>query len=148
MINFDFKMFFDRPQVIRALKRAKKTGLRKAAGLYNKVVRRSIRRSKKPSAPGKPPHAHGNELKMIYFAYDPPAESFVSGPVQLGLSKVPGILERGGQSTAKRWTTVKGVKSKSKKTRIMIRKRPFAAPALKATAPQMPEQFRNSLVKS
>ncbi len=148
MINFDFRMFFDRPEIIRAVKRAKKRGLSKAAALYNKIVRNSIRRSKKVSAPGRPPHAHGNELKMIYYAYDRPAESFVSGPVQLGSSKVPGVLERGGSSTTKRWATVGGKKQKSKRVIVKIRKRPFAAPALEKAAPKMPEQFRNSLVKS
>jgi len=99
--------FFDRPLVIKALARAKRKVLSKAGAFVRKRARSSIRRRKKPSAPGSPPSAHSKDsasLKTILFAFQPQSESTIVGPVALNqvnftvesvTTTVPGLHERG-----------------------------------------------------
>ena len=99
--------FFDRPKVIKALGRAKRKALSKAGAFVRKRARSSLRRRKKPSAPGSPPSVHSKDnisLKTILFAFDPQAETTVVGPVALNqvnftlasvTTTVPGLHERG-----------------------------------------------------
>jgi hypothetical protein len=110
-MNVTFKVreaFFDRPKVIKALKRAKRKALSKAGAFVRKRARSSLRRRKRASAPGSPPSAHASSsqpsLKTILFAFQAASESTIVGPVQLNqvnftvesvTSTVPGLHERG-----------------------------------------------------
>lgn len=99
--------FFDRPKVIKALGRAKRKALSKAGAFVRKRARSSLRRRKKPSAPGSPPSAHSKDnasLKTILFAFQTQGETAIVGPVALNqvnftiesvTSTVPGLHERG-----------------------------------------------------
>lgn len=112
------KLFFDRAAVRKALGKANAKALGKAGAFVRTRARSSLRRRKKPSAPGSPPSVHSRDavanLKNILFAYDPGRQSVIVGPVGLNVHKlirsgsgpgaqtfisrgaVPGTLEFGG----------------------------------------------------
>lgn len=103
------KMFFDRPAIKNAMGKAKLKFLSKAGAFVMRRARQSIRSSKKISAPGQPPRAHGQKRlkRNIFFAFDRAAEITLVGPLflnQIDRNKdgkptqgtVPNVLEYGG----------------------------------------------------
>lgn len=125
MITFHVKnAFFDRPAVQRAIGRARAKALARAGAFIRTRARSSLRRRKKPSAPGSPPSVHARSgdvasLKTILFAYDTTSDSVVVGPVGLNQvnetisgfrTTVPGLHERGETATIleKRWVPHQG----------------------------------------
>lgn len=103
--------FFDRPAVIKAIGKANAAALSRHGAFVQRRARSSLRRRKKPSAPGSPPSVHTSDpvatLKNIWFAYEPSTASVVVGPLRLNMRSnlwgtittgaVPGILEHGGR---------------------------------------------------
>ena len=102
--------FFDRKTVQQAVWRAKKTTLPKNAAMVRLATQRVIRKRKKASMPGEPPHGHGMQRlrRGIYYAWDPAKESAIIGPVLLNniywngsgrpeKGTVPNVLEFGGR---------------------------------------------------
>jgi len=113
----------------RVLKRIadKKKRVLFAQGKYLRTtMQRSMRWSKKPSAPGQPPHAHRNTggllRKLILFKVDLDAGSVVCGP-KLSKSKsttpLPQLLNEGGDVTKQ---------NKGKRVTTDIAPRPFTQP--------------------
>ena len=105
--------FFDRPGIMRMVDEKTRKALSLMGGLVRKIARRSIRKRKKPSAPGTPPSSHRGLLKnFIFYAYDSERQSVVIGPTRLNQQSyvfvgngqgrqwvtgaAPSILERGG----------------------------------------------------
>ena len=137
MIAIDFaatKLFVDRAAVKRRTSRAHRRFLARAGGYARKTARRSMRpagKKGKRSQPGEPPRSREGSLRrFLYFQFEPGANSVIVGPAGFSGSRVPDILERGGTLafTDKR--------TKQKRTK-RIAARPYMAPALAATAPQL-----------
>ena len=100
------RVFFDRPEVIRAVGRANASALSRAGAFTRRKAKSSIRYRKKPSSAGKPPSAHGKWSplrELIFFGYDPRTKSVVIGPEIFGTAGgiVPGTLERGGRAAGR-----------------------------------------------
>lgn len=134
-------MFFDRGAVSKLVDQRTKRVLSKIGAFVRATARESIRRAKKPSKPGRPPHTRTGLIKKIIFIYNPSSKSVVVGPMKLNKptqSALP-ALEYGGQSIA-----MVGPGRKQKK-RILIRKRPFMQPALEKELPKLPELWANSV---
>ena len=76
------------------------------------------------SKPGEAPRVRVGLLKQhIYYAYDPSSRSVVIGPVGFRGSRVPSVLEYGGQTAGSTVPTV------------TIKPRPYMAPALAKVSP-------------
>lgn len=98
IIKMHAKMFFDRQKVIDALGKARKASLSKAGGLVRTIARRSMRKRRKPSPPGKPPRVvRGLLKKFLFFGYEAGSQTVVVGPAALKPQPVaPATLEYGG----------------------------------------------------
>lgn len=92
-------MFFDRPEIMRAVEKGRREALGHAANAIKLTAKWSMRKRKGPSKPGHPPHAHIGWLRKYLLAgYDVTTQSAVAGPVALK-SKVivPPLMEFGGK---------------------------------------------------
>lgn len=131
MIDLKVKrLFFDRAAVIAAVSRGRLRALNRIGGYLRTTAKRSIRKRKGTSPPGKPPYSHTGLLRdHMYYSYDPTRDTVLIGPALLTsrspdsepiAGTVPQVLERGGR-----------VRVRDKKSRtITIRARPYMAPAL------------------
>ena len=145
MIQFDIKhVFFDRKKVIDRTDRTTRRVLSKFGAFVRQTARRSIRKRKRISEPGKPPSSHVGLLKRrIFFGYDPGSRSVVVGPAPLnqrspyGDTTVPELLEEGGRVRRR---------EKGGQTEVLHYKaRPYMGPALEKELPQLPAMWRNSI---
>lgn len=135
------QLFFDRDRVIRATDRAQRRALTRIGGFTRTTARRSIRKRKGKSSPGKPPHSHSGELRDgIFFVYEPRSQSVVIGPVGFGTG-VPEVLEYGGNITVS--TSRRGEPERRK--RIKIEARPTMGPAEQKARERIPDAFRDSI---
>lgn len=95
--------FFDSAHVMRKADKMKRRALSKFGAFVRQKARSSIRRVKKPSQPGKPPHTQKGTLKLIFFSWDERTGTVVVGPILAqakgGGGKVPRLHEIGGQRT-------------------------------------------------
>ena len=114
---------------MEAERRAGKRNLSRAGGWIRKTARRSIRKRKGVSQPGKPPHSHVGLLRRsILYGYDMARESVVVGPTPLGRRRhvagpeAPELLEAGGTATRR---TQRG-----RRRRMRYRARAYMGPAL------------------
>lgn len=160
--------FLDRAAIADKLGRARQRALLKAGAYVRRAARDLLRRGKKSSQPGRPPHVHAGEpnLKTILFAYDPAAEAVVVGPVLLNSAKargldgtLPQLMEQGGEAevtefsvdAGQTWLTLEQRQRPANQGKRAIRRRrrarfaahPFMAPAEAAALPKIPEQFRD-----
>lgn len=134
IIGIKYSQFFDRKTVIDAVESAERKQLSKAGAFVRIRARRSIRKRKSVSKPGKPPTSQTGEYRRtILFGYDRRAGSVVIGPsANFGGSGVPSLLEFGG--TARR-----------RGRRVRYLPRPHMRPALEAEAPKFPSLFKNAV---
>ena len=131
-------IFFDDAKVLRAIGRAKRRAMIRGGALVRQIARRSIRKRKKTSAPGRPPSSHAGDLRnKIFFGYDPDTASTVIGPVKYAAGEAPNLLEFSG-------TVVRRLKS-GRTRRLHYRARPCMAPALKVGTPKLPPMWRKSV---
>lgn len=142
VITLDIKnLFFDRGVVTRAVDKAKRAVLSKAGAFIRTTARHSIRTKKGAAPPGEPPHSHQGSLRrLIYFGYDPGAESVVVGPVGFRRSTAPNVLEFGGKTDVRHRRRGKVVR-----TRVSIDQRPFMGPALEKERPKLPKRWAGSV---
>lgn len=127
--------FFDRAAVVNALGKAKAGAMSRMGAFVRRRARSLIRRRKKSSSAGQPPSDHGGALKrLLFFAYDPGAQSTVVGPEKFGESNGANALEFGGKESRKGRT-------------LNYAARPFMAPALRAevAAGTLPKAWANSI---
>lgn len=88
--------------VKRAVKRANIQSLSHAGGAIRLTAVRSIRRRKKPSKPGTPPHSPTGKLRRaIRYAVDHVREEVVIGPVSETARTIWHLHEFGGVTTRK-----------------------------------------------
>ena len=144
MIGFDVKrMFFDTKTVRSKTDKATRRVLSKFGAFVRQTAKRSIRKRKKTSEPGKPPSSHTGLLKkFIYFGFDVVRRSVVIGPVRLtqkGRGEAPSVLEYGGI------VTMRPRRRAGKKRRANIRPRPFMGPAMEKEKQQLPALWRDSV---
>ena len=144
MIGFDVKrMFFDSKTVRSKTDKATRRVLSKFGAFVRRTAKRSIRKRKKASEPGKPPSSHAGLLKrFIWFGYDVVRRSVVIGLVRLsqkGRGEAPAALEHGGV------VTMRPRRREGKKTRARIRRRPFMGPAMEKEKGQLPALWRDSV---
>lgn len=131
--------FFDRTKVQRAVDVAERKMLSRFGAFVRQRARHSIRKRRKVSKPGKPPHSHVGLLRTgILFAYDERRRTVVIGPVLLKPgSQAPALLEYGGYGRlANKNRPGKGA---------YWRARPYMRPAFEKELSRMPGLFRNSL---
>jgi len=144
MIGFDVKrVFFDTKAVRAKTNKATRRVLSRFGAFVRQTARRSIRRRKKASQPGRPPSSHRGLLKkFIWFGYDVVRRSVVIGPVRLsqkGRGEAPSALEHGGI------VMMQSPRRRGKKTRARIRPRPFMGPAIEKEKPKLPALWRDSV---
>lgn len=90
--------FFDRAAVKAAMGNAARKGMLSGGSYTRTVARNSMKKRPGPSDVGSAPNVHVGTLKnLLYFAYDQSSKSLVIGPVGLGGSDVPKVLEFGGR---------------------------------------------------
>lgn len=147
LINIKVKaLFFDTPKVKRAVNRAKRRALSRAGAFIRRRAQTSMRRRRGSAPPGKPPHAHEGSLRrLLFFAYDPSADSVVVGPLGFRRSTIPASLEFGGKETVTRRRTLKSGKRVIESKRVRIGARPYMGPALKKELPNIPKAWANSV---
>ena len=133
-------LFFDSKLVMSSVDRATRRVLSKFGAFVRRTAKSSIRKRKKPSAPGNPPSSHTGLLKkFIWFGYEPQHQSVVIGPKQLTQNKrgaAPSLLEHGGVGTFRR---------KKKLRRVRYHPRPFMGPALDKEQPKLSAMWRDSV---
>ncbi len=135
------RLFMDRDRVIRATDRAQRRALSRIGGYVRTTAKRSIRKRKKKSEPGKPPSSHSGELRGgIWFSYEPREKTVVIGPVSFGTG-VPSVLEHGGTINVK--TDRRGTPGRSETVRIKAR--PYMGPAERDARERIPDAFRNAI---
>jgi len=139
-------LFFDRPKVQRAVDRERRRALSKAGAFIRQRAKTSMRRRRGSSAPGSPPHAHEGSLRrLLFFAYDPGADSVVVGPVGFRRSDAPNTLEFGGATTVTRRRTREGGRRVVESRRVRIEARPYMGPALRKELPNLPKAWASSV---
>ena len=133
-------MFFNSPKVIAAMDKATRRVLSRFGAFVRQRAKSSIRKRKKPSAPGSPPSSHVGLLKkFIWFSYEPNRRSVVIGPARLGgrnRGDAPSLLEYGGTTTIRR---------RKRRRRVRIRVRPYMGPAFEKERVRLPVLWKNSV---
>lgn len=155
------ELFFDRPKVIKATERANRRGLNETGRILRRSARDSMRRRKSASNPGAPPSVHAGQLKkFLFYSYSPQTESVVVGPVKLGNSDVPRLLEEGGTVHVRDKRirvgpkTVRGANGRFEANReyttvsgaLRYPPRPYMVPALRKNVKQIPQKWKNAVV--
>ncbi len=140
MLNVNFQlaktMFFDRAKIKKKVDARTRKVLSKFGAFVRQTSRKSIRKRKGTSKPGRPPFSHTGVLKrFIYFGYDSDRRSVVIGPViaPSKLGKAPATLEHGGKVTLPF-----GNKAE-------IEPRPFMQPAFDAEVKNVPKLWQDSI---
>ena len=141
MVRFVTKqMFFDSKAVTSAVDKATGRVLSRFGAFVRQAAKSSIRKRKKPSAPGSPPSSHVGLLrKFIWFSYEPNRRSVVIGPARLSYNnrgQAPNLLEYGGTTT---------IRLRKRKKRVRIRARPYMGPAFEREKAQLPALWKNSI---
>jgi hypothetical protein len=141
-INQAKSLFFDRKAVMDKTTAAERRVLSKFGAFVRTSARSSMRKRKRPSAPGQPPSAHVGLIKrFLFFVYDPDRKSVIIGPVLLNKPSANAleVLEHGGQ------TTILSRRRDSKTRRVEIAARPFMQPAFDKNLPQVPSMWRDQI---
>ena len=140
MLRVDFQlaktMFFDRAKIKRKVDVRTRKVLSKFGAYVRQTSRKSIRKGKGTSKPGKPPISHTGVLKkFIYFGYDTDKRSVVIGPVIAPgkVGKAPAALEHGGKV------------SLPYGNQANIAPRPFMKPAFEKEKNVLPGLWRDSI---
>jgi hypothetical protein len=141
VIGYDLQLsqakraFFDRHVVMTAVDKASRYVLSNFGRFVRQDARGSIRRRKGPSRPGRPPHTHTGNLKLIFFSYDRADRSVVIGPIKLDGSRsdAPRVLEHGGRTIAGR------------RAGPYISPRPYMGPAYDKNETKLPQLWQDSI---
>ena len=130
MIRFRVKTVFRTQLLERKVKKGNIKSLGRAGATIRLIARRSIRRRKKASAPGKPPHTRGKALlkKAILFAVERQREKVIIGPDFRVVGPAGRAHEFGGRFRGEQ-----------------IPARPFMGPALTKTKDKLPKMWAGSV---
>lgn len=123
MINIDFKMFLDRPEILKRLSKKKRRVLARTGGYTRKIVKTTLnKRWKKGDAVKKdePPRRRTGLLReLVYFGVRRDSDTVDIAPKLIGGSVVPEILEFGG---TERISVIDREQSTRKPERQIVRK--------------------------
>ncbi|HVS73135.1 MAG TPA: hypothetical protein VHQ47_17905 [Phycisphaerae bacterium] len=162
-------LFFDRKAIIDKVDAGTRRVLSKFGAFVRTRARSSIRKRKKPSAPGSPPSSHNGMLKdNIFFGYDSSKRSVVTGPTKTNTvhfdgdgqpvsGTVPEVLEEGGEIKILevfkygRWQKA-DLRSRRQLTNlptrlrtIKIAKRPYMGPSFEQEKKNLPSLWANAI---
>ncbi len=103
MIKITVRTQFDKQKLKKKAETATFTSLREAGGAIRKTAKRSIRKRKKPSSPGSPPHTQTGMLRRV-IRYDISNNRTVVaiGPVNEIAGQIWNLHEFGGVATKRR----------------------------------------------
>ncbi len=103
MIKITVRTQFDKQKLKKKAETATFTSLREAGGAIRKTAKRSIRKRKKPSSPGSPPHTQTGMLRRV-IRYDITNNRTVVaiGPVNEIAGRIWNLHEFGGVATKRR----------------------------------------------
>jgi hypothetical protein len=157
MISIKIRTSWNPAQLVKAAERAKLAVFRRGGAIVAGIMRRSMRSSRKISAPGSAPAVHSRPGIKGLIRFDATSERVIIGPMydaskaKNGVS-IPFVLEHGGTVRAKiRPASKRGepkaakLARKSKSANIKIRKRPFAKPALEKFEAKYPAIWRDCI---
>ena len=121
---------FDQGKVKRSQHQASIKSLGHAAALVRITARRMVRRSKRPSQPGQPPHTQTGALRnAIIFDVAPANDMALIGPAYNMIADAGAAHEQGGFYRGR-----------------LYPKRAFMGPALAKISPRLPEKWAGRLV--
>lgn len=166
-------LFFDAAKITKGVNKARMKFLSKAGGLVRKIATRSIRKRKKRSDPGKPPHSHSGRLKKFIFyglIERGPQSAVVVGPILLAGKQnegshqtTPEILEDGGNVLVREVVYFKTgewvidnrkyrrrkwyLNARKRKRRAVILPRPYMTPAKKEATSKLPGMWRGTFTR-
>ena len=129
-------MFFDRAKIKKKVDARTRKVLSKFGAFVRQTSRKSIRKRKGTSKPGRPPFSHTGVLKrFIFFGYDKDRQSVVIGPVIAPgkAGKAPQVLEHGGKVSLPFGNNAD------------IEPRPFMAPAFEKEKDALPGLWWDSI---
>lgn len=125
MVGAKGKTKFDTKKVLKAAKDGSIKSLGHAGAAIRLVARRSIKTSKKESAPGTPPNSRKGQIKRaIVYAVENEQQRVVIGPDVSVVGTSGAAHEFGGQYKKQRYE-----------------KRPFMGPALEKTKDRLPQEW-------
>ncbi len=103
MIKITVRTQFDKQKLKKKAETATFTSLSEAGGAVRKTAKRSIRKRKKPSKPGSPPHTQTGMLKRV-IRYDVTNNRTIVaiGPVNEIAGRIWNLHEFGGVATKRR----------------------------------------------
>ncbi|MGE3803916.1 MAG: hypothetical protein AB7K24_04485 [Gemmataceae bacterium] len=129
MIGFNVRTQIDSRKVLAKARRANIENLGHAGAAIRLAARRSIRRAKRASAPGRPPHTRKGRLKQaILYAVEKHEQRVVIGPSVDIVGTAGQAHEFGGHYRNEDYP-----------------RRPFMGPALVALRPRLPEFWADSI---
>lgn len=143
-INQAKGLFFDRKAVMDKTTAAERRVLSKFGAFVRTSARSSMRRRKKPSAPGQPPSAHVGLIKQfLFFVYDPDRKSVIIGPALLNKPSrnAVEVLEKGGTTTVLR----RDPNGQRRNRTIKVAARPYMQPAFDKNLPKVPSMWRDQI---
>jgi hypothetical protein len=157
VIKISIKTLWQPQQLIKAAEKARLAVFRRGGAIVAGIMKRSMKSSRKISAPGSAPAVHSRPGIKGLIRFDATAERVIIGPMydaskaKQGVS-IPFVLEHGGTVRAKvKPPSQRGepraakLARKSKMANIKIRKRPFAKPTLEKFQAKYPEIWRNCI---
>jgi len=129
VISSQVKTRSDIPKLLRKARRSRIESIGRGAAVVRLTASRSIRKRKKPSAAGRPPHTKRGQLRRgIRFAVDRSAGSAVIGPSVKAVGTSGAAHEFGGRYKGEQFD-----------------RRPFMGPALEKTADRLPKFWQASI---
>jgi hypothetical protein len=129
MFGFKVKSYFHPKRVKNAAKKASFRNLGHAGAAIRLTARRSIRRSKKPSSSGQPPHTRKGQLKRaLRYAVDKDKGSVIIGPTYTMVGRSGMAHEFGGKFRGQKYP-----------------QRRFMGPALAKNQSKIPKLWANSV---
>ena len=129
MSGLRFRSRINTEKVVRAANRANFECLTHAAAAIRLTARRSIRRSKRQSSPGSPPHTRAGQLKRaILYAVERQKANAIIGPSAQVVGTSGHAHEFGGRYRKQNYP-----------------KRPFMGPALMENLPRLPKFWAASV---
>jgi hypothetical protein len=120
---------FDARRVLVCVRRGNITGLRRAGAYIRKSARNRVRKSRKASIPGSPPHTRQGVLKRsLLFGVEKRRQAVVIGPAEKFIGTAMYPHEFGARYHKRRYP-----------------KRPLMNPTLNKTINKLPKLWKNSV---
>src|SRR5262245_47126981 len=138
------RWFFTSAAVLKHADKKTRAVLSKFGAFTRRTAKGLIRKAKKPSRPGQPPHGHGQQplQKFIYFAYEPERRAVIIGPARLNgtIGTAPEALEKGKRAKIRIRRAGRPVTVTAN-----IQARPYMGPSVKKEKPKLPSLWANSV---